>query len=112
MGRLLLEFFSSALIDISGFLTSSTPSPDNIQSRKKPRKIQTLSLSFLHLCASFLICFLYNVRMIVVLIETNRAKLLCSVSLEEEVLPLTSALVSNDYFALSKNVNFKNILKF
>lgn len=45
------------------------------------------------------------------LIETNRAKLLCSISLEEEALPLTSVLVFNEYFALSKNVNLKNILK-
>lgn len=46
------------------------------------------------------------------LIETNRAKLLCSVSLEEEALPLTSALASSEYFARSKKVNFKNILNF
>lgn len=46
------------------------------------------------------------------LIETNRAKLLCSVSLEEEALPLTSVLASSEYFARSKKVNFKNILNF
>lgn len=73
---------------------------------------RALGLSALHLCASSLVRFLYHVRMMVLLIETNRAKLLCSVSLEEEALPLTSVLASSEYFARSKKVNFKNILNF
>lgn len=89
------------------------------EAERKPREIsitsflgaQALSLSSLRLCKSSHVRFLYNVRVLVMLIGRNRAKFIRSISLEEDILRSSFMLVYNEYSTLSENINVQKYPK-